>query len=197
MNFGYKTHLLSTADNFVQLLLPALEGDFYFFSLFLSKSSFYLEHAIILSHKRIMQVLSGLVDLVCWWANDKIDCQTSNINSLSPSYPIFKSNWVWKNILGKFCLFISLSSLITFHSTFCWCTLIKDMKEKLATGFIYGWLTVHWEFLDLTQQNMYKASLNLPEDNWFESSREKVQAETWGRVKTERGFLLGQILLIF
>lgn len=42
------------------------------------------------------------------------------------------------------------------------------------------------------------ASLNLPEDNWFESSREKVQTETQSQSEdTERGFLLGQILLIF
>lgn len=63
---------------------------------------------------------------------------------------------------------MSLSSIATFQPTFCWWSLIKDMKEKLTTGFIYRLLTTHWDFLDLMQQNTCKASLNLAENNWVQ-----------------------------
>jgi len=74
----------------------------------------------------------------------------------------------------------------------------KRDEGKISNCF-YLWMTYSsLKFLDLTQQSMYKASLNLPEDDWLESSREKMQAETRSQNEdTERGFLLGQILLIF
>lgn len=57
LNFWFKSHLVSTAGNFIWTLLPAHEGIFFVVKIILSV------RLIILSHKDISQLMPGLAGI--------------------------------------------------------------------------------------------------------------------------------------
>lgn len=73
------------------------------------------------------------------------------------------------------------------------------VTNKRYEGKIINWFYLWMTYSSLRISRFDAAEyLYLPEDTWFEFSREKVQAETWSQSEdTERQFLLGQRFLIF